>query len=414
MQFFLFKYIILLYNYFMEIEVIKFDNLGRGIGYINNKIIFIPKSVPGDILKIDIVKEKKNYLEGRIKEIIKPSKLRKKVLCPYFASCGGCDLLNISLSEELEYKLHKINAILKKNNINYEVKEIIKNSNEYYYRNKITLKVINKKIGYYQGKTHNLLEINNCLVARKSINALIKEIDKFSIINGEVTIRCNNKEELLIIINSSDKLANIEYFVSNYNIVGIVLNGKCLYGEDYFIHSVNNHLFKISYNAFFQVNDYISSYLFNLINKYTTNSHNVLDLYCGVGALSLNVSDNVLSVLGVEIVENAIKDANFNKGLNKKENVSFICSDTKNILNKISKTYDTVILDPPRCGVDEKVLKKIIDENINKIIYVSCDPFTLVRDLKILNDNYEIKDFHLLDMFTWSEHVESFCVLEKR
>ena len=100
--------------------------------------------------------------------------------------------------------------------------------------------------------------------------------------------------------------------------------------------------------------------------------------------------------------------------LNQKKNVSFICSDTKNILNKISKTYDTVILDPPRSGVDAKVLKKIMDENINKIIYVSCDPFTLVRDLKILNNYYEIKDFKLLDMFTWSEHVESFCVLEKR
>ena len=201
----------------MEVEVIKFDNLGRGLGYINNKIIFIPKSVPGDILEIDIVKEKKNYLEGKIKKIIKPSKLRKEVLCPYFASCGGCDLLNISLSEELEYKIHKINAILKKNNINYEVKEIIKNSNDYYYRNKITLKVINKKVGYYQKETHHLLEINNCLVARKSINALIKEIDKFNIINGEVIIRCNNKDELLIIINSSDTLNNIEYFVSNYN-----------------------------------------------------------------------------------------------------------------------------------------------------------------------------------------------------
>ena len=395
----------------MEIEIIKFDNLGRGIGYLNNKIIFIPKSIPGDVLEIEIVKEKKNYLEGKIKKIIIPSKLRKEVLCPYFTSCGGCDLLNVSLSEELE---HKINDILKKNSINYQVKEIIKNSNDYYYRNKITLKVINKKIGYYQSETHNLLEVNNCLIAHKSIDALIKDLYRVDIINGEVTIRCNYKNELLIIINSLDKLANMDYFISNYNIVGIIQNNKCLYGDNYLIHKINDNLFKISYNAFFQVNDSISSKLFELINKYTKNSINVLDLYSGVGSLTLNVNENVKNILGVEIVENAINDANFNKILNKRENVSFICRDTKNVLDQITNDYDTVILDPPRSGVDEKVINKIIVEKIKKIIYISCDSFTLVRDLKLLNDYYEIKDFKLLDMFTWTHHVESLCVLNLR
>lgn len=412
MQFFLFKYINLLYNYFMEIEIVKFDNLGRGIGYINNKIVFIPKSVPGDFLEIDLVKEKKNYLEGKIKKIIKPSKLRKEVLCPYFNTCGGCDLLHISLTEELEYKLHKINDILKKNNINYEVKEIIKNSNEYYYRNKITLKIINKKIGYYESNTHNLLEINKCIISKKYINEIIKDLNKFNIINGEVIIRCNHKDEMLIVINSLDKLTNIDYFVNNYNIVGIIQNNKCLYGDNYLIHKINDNLFKISFDAFFQVNDSISSILFQLINKYTEYSSNVLDLYCGVGSLTLSINENVQNILGVEIVENAIKDANINKNLNKKEKVTFICDDAKNIIDKITSFYDTVILDPPRSGVDEQVLNKIISEKLRKIIYISCDPFTLVRDLKILNNYYEIKDFKLLDMFTWTHHVESLVILE--
>ena len=187
---------------------------------------------------------------------------------------------------------------------------------------------------------------------------------------------------------------------------------KCLYGDNYLIHKINDNLFKISYDAFFQINDSISSVLFQLINKYTKNSINVLDLYCGVGSLTLNVNESVKNILGVEIVENAINDANTNKKLNQKENISFICNDTKNILNKINKTYDTIILDPPRSGVDQKVLNKIITEKIKKIIYVSCDPFTLVRDLKLLINYYEIKDFKLLDMFTWSEHVESLVILE--
>lgn len=398
----------------MNIEVIKFDNSGRGIGYLDNKIIFIPKSVPGDIVLVKITKDKKNYLEGSIVKIIKPSKLRKEAICPYFNLCGGCDLMHISLTEELEYKLTKINDILRSKNIDYQVKDIIKSDREYAYRNKITLKVIKQKIGYYLSDSHELLEIKKCYLVNDAINNLITDLPKLSIINGEITIRCNYKNELLIIIKSTDTLSNIDYFITQHNIVGIIQNNKCIYGEDFFFNQIQDLLFKVSYDAFFQVNDNMCEKLFNLIRENTLNQKKILDLYCGVGTLSLVSSLNSDYTLGIEINENAIKDALINKVINKIDNAEFICSDTKNILNQITNDYDVVILDPPRSGVDANVLKKIMEQKIKTIIYVSCNPFTLVRDLNILKEKYTIKDIKLLDMFVWSEHVESFCVLNLR
>ena len=395
----------------MKVEVIKFDNSGRGIGYLNDKIIFIPKTVPGDIVDVEIVLEKKNYLEGRLVEVITPSKLRQKSICPYFNECGGCDLMHISLSESLEYKLNKVNDILKRNKIDYEVTKIIKSECPYNYRDKVTFKIVDGKIGFFQTDTHKLVEINYCYLCKDAINNVIKDIHTLNIKNGEVIIRCNYNDELLLSLNTLDKIDNIETLINEHKIVGIVNNDKCIYGEDYFIDKINDYLFKVSYNSFFQVNPYICSELFKLIEKYTDKSNNVLDLYCGVGTLSIVASMNAKNVLGVEINSNAIIDANLNKTLNKRNNVDFICEDTKNILNKITSDFDTIILDPPRSGVVQKVLNKIMEVNPDKIIYVSCDPNTLARDLKLLEDTYLIDDFKLLDMFPETEHVESFVVL---
>ena len=395
----------------MNVEIVKFDNNGRGIGYLNNKIIFVPKTVPGDIVKIQVTLEKKDYLEGILVEILTPSKLRQKPICPYFDECGGCDLMHISLSESLEYKLKKVNDLLKRNKIDYEVTKIIKSKNAYNYRDKVTLKVVNNHIGFFCNDTHKLVKINYCYLCKDAINNLIKDLPLLNISNGEVVIRCNYNDELLLSVNSLDKIENIDTIVNNHKIVGIINNDKCVYGEDYFIDKINNYLFKVSYNSFFQINPFICSELFKLIEKYTVNSNNVLDLYSGVGTLSIVASNNSKKVLGVEIVNNAVIDANLNKCLNRCENVDFICSDTKNILNKITSDFDTLILDPPRSGVANKVLNKILEVKPNKIIYVSCNPNTLVRDLKLLESDYSIKGLKLLDMFPETEHVECIVLL---
>ena len=396
----------------MNVEIVKFDNLGRGIGYIEDKIIFIPKTVPGDIVKVEITKTKKSFFEGEILEIIKPSKKRIAFKCPYFATCGGCDLMHISISEALEYKLEKVNEILHKNNIDYLVEDIIKSDSYYNYRNKITLKIVNKKIGYFKNNTHDLIEIDKCLICNDNINNLMKELYVLGITNGEIIIRVNYNGEIILIIDSLDEIDNIDYLVDNYKIVGIIKNNKCIYGDDFFIDKINDYIFKVSYDAFFQVNPYVCSKLFLLVEEYSLGSKNILDLYCGVGTFSIVGAKNAREILGVEINENAIISANLNKNLNNCQNVLFMCDDTANIIDKINKDVDTIILDPPRNGVMKEIINKIIVENIEKIIYISCNPITLVRDIKLLENYYEIKEFKLLDMFPNCEHVESFVVLD--
>jgi len=344
-------------------------------------------------------------------EIITPSKLRQKPICPYFDVCGGCDLMDISVSESLEYKLHKVNDILKRNKIDFNVTEIIKSESPYNYRDKVTLKIVNSKIGFYQNDTHSLVEIDYCYLCKNAINELIKDLSKLNISNGEVVIRCNYSNDLLIAISTEDCLNGIESLVNEHKIVGIVKNDKTIFGENYFIDKINNYLFKVSYNSFFQVNPFICSKLFELIECYTKESIKVLDLYCGVGTLSIVASSNAEQVVGVEIVENAIVDANLNKNFNRKNNLEFICADTKDILNKITNDFDTIILDPPRSGVAKSVIDKIIEVKPKKIIYVSCDPNTLARDLKLLENKYKIEEFKLLDMFPETEHVESILEL---
>lgn len=395
----------------MKIEIVKFDNLGRGIGYINDKIVFVPKTVPGDIVNINIIKDKKTYCEGRLVEIITPSKMRISAPCPYFDKCGGCDLQNISTSDNLDYKLNKVNDMLKKEGINFEVKEIVKCSGTFNYRNKVTLKVLCGIIGFYESSTHKIVEINNCMLCGNAINEVIKDLHLLEIINGDVTIRENYHGEIMIVINSDDDVKNIDKIINRHNVVGIIKNDKVIYGENYYFDKVNEYLFKVSYNSFFQVNKSICEKLFEFIEEETKRSKNTIDLYCGVGTLSIVASKNSEKVLGVEINENAIIDANFNKIMNHVENVKFICSDTRDILDKITSNYDTIIFDPPRSGVLESILNKVSEEKINKIIYVSCNPITLIRDIKLLKD-YKIVDFKLLEMFPNSEHVESFCVLE--
>ncbi len=396
----------------MEVEIIKMDNLGRGIGYLNNKIIFVPKTFPGDIVEVAITLEKKNYLEGKIRKLVVPSKKRIKPICPYFTRCGGCDLMHISLSEALSYKLDKVNAILRKNKIPYEVKKIIKSKEQYHYRNKLTLKIINNEVCFYEPETHLPLKIDYCYLANEKINNLLKDLNKLNIQNGNVTIRINYKGEILLICESKRELENKEWLIHNYPIVGIIHNGKCLYGEEYLMDQINDYLFKISYDSFFQVNPYICSELFNLISNNTRDSLHVLDFYCGVGTLSIATSKNVQKTLGVEIIPNAVRDANLNKVINKRENLEFIASDTKEVKDKITSYFDTIILDPPRSGVNKDIIQKIKEENIPKIIYISCNPQTLGRDLNLFLDKYEIKEFILLDMFPNTEHIESFCVLK--
>lgn len=396
----------------MEVKIEKLDDFGRGICYIDNKVTFVPNTIPNDLVEIKITKEFKNYNEGKLINILIPSKKRIEPKCPYFSKCGGCVLQNMNYKDTLEYKKEKVTNIFKKNKL--EINPIvIENANYYNYRNKISLKVIDKKIGYYEPKSHSIVEIDSCLVASNSINKTIQLIKKMNIINGLVTIRCNKNDEILIIIKSKDKLnIDVDSIKENIKLVGIVINNKLFYGEDFLYENINGIFYKISYDSFFQVNPYIASKIFDIIKENINSNETVLDIYSGVGTLSLTASTVAKKVIGIEIVENAVLNAIHNAKINKINNVDFLLNDATKAITKLNLFFDKVIVDPPRAGLTKTVIDTIKKIKPKEIIYVSCDPQTLVRDIKLLSDLYIINKFYIADMFSFSYHVESVCILK--
>ena len=398
-----------------EVKIEKLDNQGRGICYVNNKITFVENALPSEQVIIRLTKESKKFNEAEVLEYIVTSEDRVISPCPYFNTCGGCELLNLSYEDTCKYKKEKLENILSKYaNIKTKV-EIVKCKNPLNYRNKITLKVEQGKYGYFAHKTHKLINIDNCLLAEPAINNFIKDIDKLNIKNGEVIIRSNYNSELIIWIKSKDKVnPNISYLKSKHKIVGIILNEETIEGDSSFIEIINHQLFTVSYDSFFQVNRDICSKLFNLINKHINDNETILDLYCGVGTLGINASKNAKKAFGIEIVKNAVLNAITNSKINKRDNIYYMLGDVSSCLPKIKDKVDTIIVDPPRAGLDKVTKDTIIEFNPNKIIYVSCDPMTLARDLKELSSYYNIIEVKGLDMFPHTQHIESFVVLERR
>ncbi len=388
------------------------DHKGRGIGYIDNKIIFVPNTLVGEEVAVEITKNKKKFLEGKVIEIKKVNPKRCESKCPYFKTCGGCNLLHMSYEDTLDYKLDKIKSILSLSKIDYKDINVIKNDNDYNYRNKIELKIVDGKVGYYKKETHSLVEIEKCIVAKDAINKLIKDISHLNLKNALVTIRCNYNDELLIVIETNDDmLIDTKYLASNHKIVGIIFNDKVMYGESHFIDIINHSLFQVSYDAFFQVNPYVTSKMFKLLKENIPHSNVVLDLYAGVGTLGIVASKSAKKVYSIEIVENAIKDGLINAKMNKIDNIYFMLGDVAKVVYKINDKIDFIIVDPPRKGLDKNTINFLKNQKVESIIYISCDPMTLARDLKDLEDIYEIKEFNIMDMFSYTYHIESLVIL---
>ena len=390
---------------------VKIDRLSdqlEGIGYVDGKIIFVPKTIPGDTVDVKVIEEKSKYLRGKV------SGKLTQTDCPFFYNCGGCSLRNTTYDNSVLLKKNNLESLLKKNNIMSSNINVFDNKIPFNYRNKISLKIVNGKIGFFEEGTNDIVEINNCLIARDAINNFLEEIPKLNIKNGFITIRCNYNNELLIIIETKDKI-NYDYNLlkNNHKIAGVVLNNKCVLNNDYFFDKINNYLFKISYNSFFQINNYCAGKIFEVIENNINKDDIVLDLYSGVGTLSICACQKAKSVIGVEVVPNAVKNALINKEVNKVKNVEFMLGDVSKIVNNLKQNFTTIIFDPPRKGLDKKTIEFTLKKLPNKIIYVSCNAITLVRDLKLLSDIYNVSEVYMLDMFSYSYHYETVCVLER-
>lgn len=391
----------------MKVKIEKFDNEGRGICYIDDKITFVPNTLPEETVDIKLIKENKKYNEAVLNNIVTPSSKRITPLCPYFNSCGGCDLLHLKYDDVLKYKETKIKEIFSKylriDNLNVTLIKCEKNTK---YRNKVVLHIKNGNIGFYDAE-NNIINIENCLMISDEMNRVVNKIRTLNIFNGNVLIRENNKGNIIVSIDTEDNVNIDKNLFDN-----LVFNGEVINGDDYFEEEINNYKFKVSYKSFFQINREMTSKLFDLIEKNVDNSALLIDLYCGVGTLGIVGSTRSSKVIGIDNMESNIEDALENKRINDIKNIEFELGDSSNIFKY--KDADTIIVDPPRNGLNKNTLKHMLEILPNKILYVSCDPFTLCRDLSELLSVYNLENYYLLDMFSYTHHIESFCILTKK
>ena len=395
----------------MKVE--RLDHYGRGIIKINGKIGFIKNALIGEDVDIEITKENKKYFEGMTKEIITKNINRIKPICCYYNNCGGCHLMHMNDYLQKEFKTEKVKNIINKFlDRKVKINDIVR-VNELGYRNKAVLHVKNDKLGFYKDKSNDLIEIDKCLLLNDKLNEIIlvlkdyiKEetnINKITIKQGSIT------NEIMIIVegyvNKYLKLLEIADVV--------VINDKVVTDKKYINSYIGNKKYVVSKNSFFQVNYDIATNIYNKVRSYIEklNSRNVLDLYCGAGTIGIYISDLVDSVLGIEVVDDAINDAEINKKINNIDNIDFLLGKVENLTDKINSKYDTVILDPPRNGLDIKVIDTLKEIKPKNIIYVSCDPITLVRDLKLLENHYNIIEITPYDMFSNTYHVECCSLL---
>lgn len=443
------------------VEIIDNGYEGEGIAKIDNFTIFIPGAIKGEKVKILIVKVTTSYAFGKILEIIESSKDRVgDVDCSTYKRCGGCNLRHMSYQKTLELKKDIVQNLVNKNlKIDLQVKDTIGMENPFNYRNKAQYPVgLNKEgkpiIGVFANRTHEVIETNGCMIQNKQSEKIAKYICEFadknniSVYNEEtrkgllrhivikVGIKTNEIMCILVLngkeINNEQKL--IKELVSNFpNIKTIVKNintkntnvilGKeniTIYGNGYIYDKLGDYTFKISPLSFYQINPVQTEKLYNLALEKAelTGNETLLDLYCGIGTIGIFMANKAKAVYGIEIVEDAIKDAKENCKINNISNAKYYAGDTEKLLADLIEKEkiipDVIVVDPPRKGLDKTTIENIKKIKPKKAIYISCNPATLVRDLSYLIENYEVQEIQPVDMFPFSHHIENISILIRK
>ncbi|MFP4698246.1 MAG: 23S rRNA (uracil(1939)-C(5))-methyltransferase RlmD, partial [Eubacteriales bacterium] len=440
-----------------EKYIIKIEDIGQngeGIGKINGYTLFVKDALIGDEIKVKIIKTKKNYGFGKLIEIIKPSPNRIIPKCSIANKCGGCQIQHLNYKEQLRFKENKVKNTLERiggfSNIN--INPIIGMEKPFYYRNKTQVPVGqdkegNIKIGYYATRSHNIIETEQCYIGDPINEQIINVIKEFMIENNitgyneqkhkglirHILIRSGyiTKDVMVCIIINGNKLPHSEKLITKLievpNIKSICLNINkektnvilgnqliILWGKPYIEDYIGQVRYQISPLSFYQVNPMQTEKLYQKALEYAglTGNEIVWDIYCGIGTISLFLAKKAKKVYGVEIVEAAIKDAETNAEINNINNVEFYTGKAEEILprkyNAEDIKADVIVVDPPRKGCDEELLNTIIKMQSHKVVYVSCDPATLARDLKYLvKRGYELMEVQAVDMFPHTVHVET-------
>ena len=445
-------------EYIVDIVDNGFD--GEGIAKIDDFTIFIKGAIKGEKIKVLIVKVLSSYAFGKIIEIIEKSPNRVIADCTTYKRCGGCSLRHIDYKETLKIKQNTVQSLVNKYlNNKVTVEPTLGMDNPYNYRNKLQYPIGQSKngepiMGVFANRTHDIIPVENCLIQNKSAEIIAKEIFDFikrnniSVYNEKtnqglvrhiiIKIGFKTDEVMCILVINGEKFSKekelVEIMTTKYkNVKSIVKNINTkntnvilgqeninLYGNGYIQDVLGKYTFNISPMSFYQVNPIQAEKLYKegIEGANLTKEDIVFDLYCGIGTISIFMAEYVRKVYGVEIVEEAIKMANENARINNVDNTKFIAGDVEKVLydliNNKKIIPNVIMIDPPRRGLDNNSLNNLLKIKSQKLVYISCNPSTLIRDLAKLEDIYNIKFIKPIDMFPFTSHVECVSVLELR
>lgn len=443
------------------VDIVDIGQGGVGIGKYEGFTVFVEGGLIQDKVKVRINKSKKNYAVGDIVEIIEKSPFRVDRICSDdLKDCGGCQIQELDYNKQLELKTNEVKQVISRIGKleNVEIHEAIGMQSPCRYRNKAQFPIQNingsTAIGFYKKKSHDVIPTDMCVIQHDINDKIIKIIKTYiqaynvsiynetthtGVLRHLVTkVGFTTNEVMVVLVANGTNLPHLNELASvlKENILGfktLVLNvnkaktnvilgkeNKVIYGNGKINDYIGDLVFEISPLSFFQVNPVQTEVLYNKALEYAELKENdtVFDIYCGIGSISLFLAQKATKVYGIEIVEDAIKDAKINAKLNNLNNVEFYVGKAEEVVPKMyseGKTANVVVVDPPRKGCDEKVLDTIVSMKPDRVVYVSCNPSTLARDLAYLDERgYKCVEIQPVDMFPHTMHVECCAKIVKK
>lgn len=443
---------------------LKFEDLtheGNGVGKINGYPIFVPYGLPGEDAVVKVIKVNKNFGFGKLIELKKESKERVEPPCNVYYKCGGCQLQHMSYDLQLSMKQNQVKNVLRKiaHLDHVPVHPTIGLEDPWRYRNKVQIPVGEKDgeliTGFYRMRSHDIIEdMETCVIQDEVNDRMVHAVRRIANRIGieaydekshrgvlrHIMVRTGREtqEIMIVLITRTEKLPHADKLIRELtetfpNIKSVVHNinnkrtnvifgnkTKTIWGEDYIYDTIGDIRFAISPRSFYQVNPVQTKVLYEKALEYAQIDENdvVIDAYCGIGTISLFLAQKAKKVYGIEIVPDAIRDAKMNAELNGITNAEFVVGEAEKVMPKWKNegfTPDVIVVDPPRKGCEVDFLQAMIEMEPKRIVYVSCNPSTLARDLVILEEGgYETKEVQPVDMFSQTNHIEAVCLLERK
>lgn len=438
----------------IEVTIKRLGINGEGIGYYNRLVVFVAGAIPGEKCVVEITDSREKMAYAKLVSLKNTSPDRVEAKCKYYGRCGGCSCMHIEYQKMAEYKRKSvIEAIERYTDLNprsFEIKPTVVMESPFGYRYKSQLPVrdFNGKatVGLYSVDSKEVVYIDSCMNHADSINNINKKILEYvdslnvtpyveyyrrgelkhivtrvSHLTGEAQVTLVTHSKTPKIFELAKKVITIPNVVSVYESInednkdGEIFgdNLKLLEGKKTIMEGIGKYKFELMPNAFFQLNPSQTEKLYELALKAAKLSfkETVLDAFCGVGTIGLYLSHNAKEVIGIESNKEAVDNANNNAVINRVKNARFICGDVKEELKKLDTAFDVIVCDPPRTGLGSDLCESFLESNAKRIVYISCNPATLAKDLNILTTKYNVKYIQPLDMFPNTPHCESICQL---